>query len=424
MVSRRPRDKNGRMPQITQRRVPDTLPSVRSFQREPDAAVLSGLCGGIAARSGVDVLLVRALAVLLGISAGFGVILYAGLSMMSPAKGTDDAPLDKYWPEWRRFSDKTLGLGLLALSLTFAIIFGKASPFGWLPAVILFVGWRMAARVDRKQFEAAQRARHPQPLPPGVVWAPPAAATANPTPQPGTLMPQPVAQWQVYGQPNVALAPTLIDRPTAQGSTALTTDQHKVVKTRKWTKRVLVWGTLLGATTAWSIAGSFGGELLAYSAALLVVALGLLIGAKLGRSILLILAGIGLSIGLVTATPQMDQLRLAGQANYPFASAADLPDVLDVTATKAAIDLSTLELDDSQQLTIQATAAEVTIMAPDPTKVRLVVEADSQAGSVTLPDSYHSGFETVTWESGVASQLPTLTIAVEAVASSIEVKQS
>ena len=414
MVSGATSNQNGRMTQISHRRVPDTLPSVRSVQRDSDGAALSGLCAGIARQTGIDVLLVRTAAILLGLSAGFGVILYAGLSVMTPVNESTEAPLDKYWRDWRKHSDKALGWGLLGLSAAFAVMFGSASPFGWAPAIILIVAWRIAAHHDRKLYEQAMRAARPQALPPGVVWAPTAALPAAPT--------QP-AQWQVYGQPPMQLnapAPVTARVDAPKGATA-------AKKGTKWQARALTLLTLAIATGTWFVVASppmgfTNGYLVANSAALLVVGVGLIVRMKLGRSIVLILTGIGLSIGVVAAAVPGSDLWAGAIVNDRFVAATDLPDAMTMTATNANLDFSELDLTTDATIVLDTTMSNVSIVTPDTTKVQFVLDAQTAATTVQLPDGVHSGFQPVDWQSDTAG-LPTLTIELNATMSNVKVRQ-
>ena len=94
--------------------------------RVRDGRIVGGVCGGLARDLGIDLALVRAVAVLLG-AIGVGIVVYAALVLVVPEDGTD-TPLASQALEGEH---RGLAAGVAAL-----LVVGLATfdgPFGWLP---------------------------------------------------------------------------------------------------------------------------------------------------------------------------------------------------------------------------------------------------------------------------------------------------
>jgi len=150
---------------VTEASATDTEPS-RALTRDTDAAMLGGVCAGIAARLGVSPLGVRILAVILALGAGIGVPLYlAGWLWMPPSSGGPSlaARIRGRPGAWQAAA----GLGMLTLA---ALLTARKLGLWWndaisWPLVIAVFGgallWRQTAGRPAEPPPSPQRPRDP-----------------------------------------------------------------------------------------------------------------------------------------------------------------------------------------------------------------------------------------------------------------------
>lgn len=373
--------------------------------------MVTGLCAGIARRYGYDVTLVRALAVIAALSAGVGLVAYLGISAVTPTENSDAVPLDRYWPAWRRLDQTNLWLLLAVAAMVFSMTLGQLSPIGWGPVLLIAIGWLIAKRTPSLFARRTASVPSNSPAPtsmPAPEGAPMLAAGASP------------ATWQVYQAP----------RPTGPEPAAPPQPSRPEITPRRGRGgvRVLTWTTLAIALLTWLIVfnNTPGPKrlLLASSCALAVVALGLLVGARIGRSALLILAGIGLSL-MIALPPVVTRLPAPTEAlTAAYQQADDLPaDTVVVASSEATLDFSELALASDDTVRVEATAASVRIVVPRQT--RLVLTVNSTASVVSLLDDAKVAIdEEFTWTNTPAAAGaagPTLTVDLVAKGAVVEV---
>ncbi|SDU80541.1 Phage shock protein PspC (stress-responsive transcriptional regulator) [Microlunatus sagamiharensis] len=165
------------------------MSSTWGFQRSASDAKLAGVCGGVAARWGVDPVLVRVGAVLLALTGGIGVVLYLAGWLLLQVEGTGRAAVDDLFggaaARWPR--ELWVTLVVVASILAFAT-FGAVSPFGVAPALALAAVWWFGfhrPRARRARQDAARSASSTGPAGPGApypVAPPPLPFTGPPTP--------------------------------------------------------------------------------------------------------------------------------------------------------------------------------------------------------------------------------------------------
>ena len=109
-----------------------------TLQRQPDRAVLAGVCAGVAEHLGVRVGVIRAAFVLGAMAGGIGLVAYALLWILAPAAEHDPAaPPPAPWP---RIALALVAAGLLILlldlpaALPFLLAAGGAALVWWHPA--------------------------------------------------------------------------------------------------------------------------------------------------------------------------------------------------------------------------------------------------------------------------------------------------
>ena len=67
----------------------------RRLRRRSTGRVLGGVCGGIADYAGLDVALVRLIAVLLALVSGVGVVAYVAAWVLLPEAGAEQSPVEQ-----------------------------------------------------------------------------------------------------------------------------------------------------------------------------------------------------------------------------------------------------------------------------------------------------------------------------------------
>jgi phage shock protein PspC (stress-responsive transcriptional regulator) len=100
------------------RSVPPSASRPRALRRDPQRRVVGGVCAGIAARLGVDPLVLRVAFVAAAAAGGAGVALYGLAWALIPA--ADEAPGTRRTPTGRAAVETALGGGLLLLSVLLA----------------------------------------------------------------------------------------------------------------------------------------------------------------------------------------------------------------------------------------------------------------------------------------------------------------
>lgn len=156
------------------------MSSIWTLRRSATDTKVTGLCGGIARRWGVDPLLVRVGCVLLALSGGVGIVLYAAGWLLIPVEEQDKRPVDDlFGGQAARWSNQTWVAIVVVACVAAFVLLGSLMPFGLGPAVILAVVWYFGYYRNRS--------RSPGSTPPvGAVapYAPPAQPyPPNPTQQ-------------------------------------------------------------------------------------------------------------------------------------------------------------------------------------------------------------------------------------------------
>ena len=158
-------------------------------RRDTDNKWLGGVCSGVAARLGVDPIIIRLLLLLLIFFGGLGIALYLTAWVLVPSRNGDIIAE-------RGIKDGEVGpllLAVLAAVVLFGTIFGgRGDWFGWwiwplwIVALVALVVWLVVRRPSggpRPPYGPAPQAPGPHPTPPGAqaapgTFAPPAPAGA------------------------------------------------------------------------------------------------------------------------------------------------------------------------------------------------------------------------------------------------------
>lgn len=377
-----------------------------SLRRDPSGSRVAGVCSGLAGRTGIDVNLIRICFVVLALSGGVGVALYACLWAFVPRLGSNDLAIAKHWPRAAQLEQRDLTIITILTCVAVWLLLGSWTPFGITPVIVgvalFLVARRQRGRRDAQpaapseqidapaggaqqpsgpfaQASAAWQQRlaevsHPEsPLPASPAPTPPAPADARTAPM--TLGPIGRTGGLPPEERPLRTAPTF-PAPAFSGPSGSTgpfpSTAASTTRTHPWFTGfsvLLVSAGLAWGTFAWSSADPRPRATLALAAALGVIALGLIVAGITGRRVRLLgLAGVlvcvwvaGLQIGMVNpATGSWHDVQSGiGSASDPYR----------LVSTKTTIDLATQSIADGVH--IDARASQVDIVAPKDRAVEL-----------------------------------------------------
>jgi len=118
------------------------MSSIWTIRRSTSDAKFAGVCGGVARHWNVDPVLVRVGWVLLALSGGIGLVLYAAGWLLIPADGKDRPVIHDLLGEQADKLSREVCVAIVVLACVVSVAaFGSISPFGFGPALILAVIW-------------------------------------------------------------------------------------------------------------------------------------------------------------------------------------------------------------------------------------------------------------------------------------------
>ncbi|MFP5283672.1 MAG: PspC domain-containing protein [Actinomycetes bacterium] len=154
------------------------MSSIWELRRSATDAKLSGLCGAVAARWGVDPTLVRVGWAVLALSGGIGVVLYLAGWFLLPVQGRDTAPVDDLLGEQARSWPREVWLAIVVvLSIAVLAVAGTVTPFGFGSVLILGLIWYFGYYKNRPVKAPTPPAVAPPPPPPSTYTGPPTPFT-------------------------------------------------------------------------------------------------------------------------------------------------------------------------------------------------------------------------------------------------------
>ncbi|HHV20334.1 MAG TPA: PspC domain-containing protein [Propionibacterium sp.] len=413
---------------------------------------VAGVCVMLADRWQVDPLLIRVAAVLLALSSGMGIVLYAAAWAVVPPAGSDQAPIDSVLPGVRRLGLKA-GIALLIVAmLFFAGLVGHVMPFGFGPALVIgavwYLGWYRPEQARRaaapKEPETPQLAARPFAEQTPFTEAASAwqarvqeylasqAGPAHPAPpttehDPGYSLraflahPDPVGLYQPSPAPS---AERQADVAPSTGSTPAVPGKSPVKKRRRsWRLQLVGWLLAGMAVTAVAILDrSMGLPLYAYLAALLLaVGLTMMLSAWFTRPRGLVVAGAILGILVGGAAAPLDE---TPDTTVAYSTIADVPAEEAHGNGEHVVDLSALRLEEDLTYATSVDLGKVTIIVPPDTNMRVVWTVD--VGEAHVLDRHVSqGFDLgdTTVAHGTDPDGPTLTIEARVGLGQLEVKR-
>lgn len=414
---------------------------------------VGGVCVMLADRWRVDPLLVRVVAILLALSSGLGLVLYAAAWLMTPAQGTDRAPIEHVFPGVRRVGCRTGIVLLVAACILAASALGGLLPFGVGPALVLGAVWYFGWYRPSHDREAAETQTLPtlaggpfsQPTPfteAAAVWqervlayhdtnnaSAPAGEAARPVAEP-EFGPEPArARLRTPRTPDPGYSPeAFLSHPDPVGLYADDpgagadegTDQERPAgkspalggRPRRRTGRMhlIGWALTLAAVAIVAILdASLRVPISAYPAAiLLAVGVSLIIGAWLPRPRGLVAASVLLAV-LVSAlsAPIPDSLRTTDAPT----TMAELQRPVEHEVGDHVADLSGVPLTADATYAARLDVGTLTIVVPDNVNVRVdwAVEG-GEARVLGLPEEYGADLADTTVSRAPDPDSPTLTV--------------
>ncbi len=397
------------------------MSSIWTIRRSATDIKVTGLCGGVARYWGIDPTLIRVGMALLALSGGVGLVLYLAGWLLVPVEGKTNAAIDDLLgaqaPRW----SKEIWVGIVAAACIIAFaIFGALTPFGVGPAILLAAIWYFGFYRDRKPRQSNPEITQPLSAPQKpeyefITYSGPAtpfteAATAWrsrieentrqsstqnpaiwPAPPPNNVTPPPSSTAEELGHRQAFLAePDPVGiysaAEVASSKSALPqrrADSHSAKRLR------LVALIVLGLTIAGlGIAEYLGASLpiaAYFGAALLVVGLGLIAAAWLGRARGMLPLGIILLIGALatSAIPAATQYDDWTRTIHGYTTVADLPpggDSRDIGGLTT--DLSALTMTGDVTYQAHVDMGTLTVIVPPEAQVRVNYAVDSGAVEV------------------------------------------
>jgi phage shock protein PspC (stress-responsive transcriptional regulator) len=449
-----------------------SMSSVWSIRRSAADKKLAGVCGGVARHWNVDPVLVRVGWVLLALSGGVGIVLYAAAWLLVPADGATSSTMDdltkgatRGWPR-----EAWVAIVAIACLITFGI-FSSTTTIGFGPAVVLALIWYFGYYKTRvKQAAppspgplgsttpvppATEPFRYPGPATPfteaAEAWrqrvddmrrsSGPGAATV-PTPPPAAFVPRtdPAPAWQTYPDgsrpssvqdpvtPEVAEAAAHADFLAVPDPVGLYTEaapaKAAAAPSRRTQARslsakrlrlasVVVLGVVLLGLAVADALGAPITPLIYAASALLVVGLTLVAATWFGRACGILPVGLLLLVVVLGLSVAIPASGFAHQVGYT--SVTQLP-AQPVTVDRGLleVDLSQLELSTDATFSADVGTGAVHIVVPPNTN--LVLDYEVSSGVVLDNDATVASGENLNGTSPLGRSVgsePTLTLDVQ-----------
>lgn len=409
-----------------------TMQPAQQLRRPVGEAPLAGVCAAVARHTNTDPMLVRVAAVLLALSSGVGLVLYALGWLLIPRAGQQDsilartAPRLAEAPAWVFVCLGIVGVGLVAMVL------GSMTSMNLLPVAILAAVWYFGVHRPRRENE--RRGSQPPTPPPPAPQTPTSHPSAPHPPAPQQSRSGGLAQYDVPNPagphpagPTGASHADLVDSDTLRAGTPPTAPdpylqaylthpdpaglysptpprplrRSPLPDPQRRGKRVLGFTSLVTIGLVWLLLASVNAQTNSTDAlwyplsALMVTSLALVVGAWVGRPRFM-LAGTVLLAGAlgITATQPAPSPTLTAQ-NFMspsiaqsevlgFASVDELPEEpLVWDAGDAVIDLSSMA-DGADGAGIEASMGLGSLVVVVPSNYEVHIDGQVQTGSATV----------------------------------------
>lgn len=128
-------------------------------RRSATGGQIAGVCSAVADRWDVDPIIIRTLILVLSLSGGLGVVLYAGAWFWWP-KDPRPAAVDRWFHGLRQAPTAVLVFITCVVVTPILIVGSLLMPFGVAPAIIIVVTWWICARHARKKARRERARAH------------------------------------------------------------------------------------------------------------------------------------------------------------------------------------------------------------------------------------------------------------------------
>lgn len=159
-------------------------------RRSATGGQIAGVCSAVADRWDVDPIIIRTLMLVLSLSGGLGVVLYAGAWFWWP-KDPRPAAVDRWFHGLRQAPTAVLVFITCVVVTPILIVGSLLMPFGVAPAIIIVVTWWACARHARKKARR-ERARAHMAVPPHDGFREPDGLASDFAPVPGSTPHRPM----------------------------------------------------------------------------------------------------------------------------------------------------------------------------------------------------------------------------------------
>lgn len=408
------------------------MEQLSELRRSTTDGRVAGVCVMLADRWRVDPLLVRVAALLLALSSGIGLVLYAAAWALIPAEGSDSAPIDAVLPGVRKLG-RSAGIALLVVLCIFAAaLVSHWLPFGIGPALVIgavwYFGWyRPEQRRRAIRPEAAEPARlTARPFTGETPFTQAAAAwqrrvqdhqqaqrgPVDPTPPSSTQDPGYSLQaFLTHPDPVGLFPPKEPARTTSTVPPAAPPTMSRPPRRRTGRMHLIGWAlALISIGILVVLDQSLDVPPFAYpAAALLAIGVTLVIGGWLPRPRGLVLTGALLAVAIGVSTAPLPE---APTTELTYASVADLPTgVLHEDAGTVVADLSALRLDRDATYAVGVDVGRIAVQIPADTNVRIVWSVEAGGAQILdLPTAGGLELRDTAISRGSDPDGPTLTI--------------
>ena len=394
---------------------PPPQPHRQLYRSRTDRKV-AGVCGGLAAYLGIDPIILRILVVVLSLFGGSGLLLYAAGWLLLAEEGQPRSELQNLLAHDGPARPLPV---LITIAVIVVVVVGAGSVFDgprWLgsgPDI-----WPLLA-IGGIGFAVWYSRRGPHGHPPA---AGPLSPPPVPSPAPATAWSQTPAPAPWYGTSYPAAPPA----HQAQGWALARRRRKCVLGALTLSTALLAAGVMLplDRTGVWHL------HVVGFLAVLLmIIGLGLVVGAFMGRSRGLIVWGVLLSFAtaVAAAVPAID-VHGTGNVHWRPTSVSSIPaDGYRWAAGDTQLDLTALP-PTATPVTIRANLGAGTMVVLVPAGARVVLDANVGLGNIRLPDGSHLdgvGRELVrTLEPDAGPVTSTLNVRLDLGAGTVEVRRA
>jgi phage shock protein PspC (stress-responsive transcriptional regulator) len=361
----------------------------RPLHRSRSDRKVAGVCGGLAAYLGIDPIILRILVVVLSLFGGSGLLLYAAAWLLIPDEGEPRSELQKLLGRDGPSRPLTVAVAVLVVV---ALVVGAGSIFDgprWLGSgpdiwpLLAIGGIGFAVWYSRRTPPGTSPVVPQPPSPAGTAWAPqpPYAAQGAQTPQAGA--------WATQADPAAVYQSGYATAAPPQPSPAAPKPRRprSVLGVLTLSTAAIAAGIMLpfNRTGVWHLHAV--GIL---AVVLLIVGLGLVVGAFVGRSRGLIVWGVLLSLAtaVAAAVPAID-VHGTGNIDWrPTSVSALPPDGYRWGAGDTQLDLTALPPSTSA-VDVRANLGAGTLVVLVPAGTVVVLDARVGLGTIRLPDGSH-----------------------------------